>query len=199
MSPSISSQTDFLVYFQKLEERNVVLLFDEFSELFRAPPHIRDELLRTFRGIRSHPVGYAICSIMAAGTFSILDLNPTDNRISPFNISDQVANPYFCLNETKELFSLFAKDNDIIIDDEVVEDIWFKSNGCVAQFPRSMGAENSLQSSGNGLPMWAYDFQILEIAARPRFEDCVNSKVETIPHSETAPRDLFVSNIRFHD
>jgi hypothetical protein len=125
---SITSQTDFLRYFQ-MRERNVVLLVDEFSELYHAQDHIRDDCLRTFRGIRSHPVGYAIHSIIMAGTFSILHLNPADARISPFNISEDVANPYFDLDETRKLFSLFAKDKGIMIDDDVVDDVWFQSNG----------------------------------------------------------------------
>jgi hypothetical protein len=64
-----------------------------------------------------------------AGPFSILHLNPTDTTLSPFNISESVANTYFSVEDTRKLFSLFARDNDIVIDDAVVDDIWFKSNG----------------------------------------------------------------------
>jgi hypothetical protein len=124
---SISSQTDFLAYFQ-MKEPNVVLLIDEFSELYHAPPPVRDECLRTFRAIKSFE-DYGVRSIIMAGTFNILYLNPTDTRISPFNIAGNVANPYFSLDETRNLFCLFAKDNAIVIDDDVVGDIWFKSSG----------------------------------------------------------------------
>ena len=124
---SVSSQTDFLNYFQ-MKERNIVLLIDEFSELYRAPPIIRNEFLRTFRIIRSD-TSFGIRSIIVAGTYSILHLNPTDTTLSPFNISESVANTYFSVEDTRKLFSLFAQDNDIVIDDAVVDDVWFKSNG----------------------------------------------------------------------
>jgi hypothetical protein len=125
---SISSQTDFFKYFL-MEERNVVLLIDEVSKLYHAPSHIRDDFLRALRGIRSHSTGYGICSVIAAGTFNILYLNPSDTRIAPFNVSDGVASPCFGLDETRKLFSLFAKDRGIMIDDDVVDDVWFNSNG----------------------------------------------------------------------
>ncbi|KAF8812558.1 hypothetical protein BYT27DRAFT_7087461, partial [Phlegmacium glaucopus] len=127
---SISSQEGFLEYFLALDGRhNVVLLVDEFSELYRADPVIQQECLRAFREIRNNNEIYAIRSIISAGTFSILYLNPTDSIISPFNVADHIPNPHFTLEEVKRLFLEFAHDNYITIDDGVVEDVWAKSNG----------------------------------------------------------------------
>jgi hypothetical protein len=76
---------------------------------------------------------YAIRSVIAAGTFGVVYLNPSNSTISPFNVADHVQNPYFTIENVMKLFHEFAQDNHITIDDAVVEDIWAKSNGCVTQ------------------------------------------------------------------
>jgi hypothetical protein len=45
---------------------------------------------------------------------------------------DNIINPNFTLDETSALFREFAFDTGIVIDDDVIEDIWLKSNGCVS-------------------------------------------------------------------
>jgi len=89
----------------------------------------RNDFLRTLREIRNNAKVYAIKSVIAAGTFSILLFNPSETSTSPFNVSDRINNPYFTEEETKFLFKEFAQDNGIAIEDAVVEDIWIKSNG----------------------------------------------------------------------
>ena len=61
--------------------------------------------------------------IIAAGTFSIMNLNPSNPRISPFNVADCVQNPYFTVEEVKTLFYEFVQDHCIMIDNAIVEDI----------------------------------------------------------------------------
>jgi len=131
----ILSQGDFLsAFFTGEWHREVVLLIDEFSELYHVSDDIRDECLRAFRYIRNDDEKYAIRGIIAAGTFSILRLTPTKGvGISPFNISNHINNPYFTVKETRHLFDKFAQDNDITIEDDVVQSVWAKSNGFVAQ------------------------------------------------------------------
>lgn len=139
LSTRTSCQEDFLRNFKKeFWKQNVVLIIDEFSELYRAKFEIRDDCLRGLREIRNNNEkydnsieAYAIRSIIAAGTFGVVYLNPSTSEISPFNIASHVKNPYFSLEETRKLFQMFALDNHIMIDDTVVEDIWAKSNGCV--------------------------------------------------------------------
>ena len=81
---------------------------------------------------------YAIRSVIAAGTFGIVNLNPA---ISPFKVADRVQSPYFTVEEVRKLFYEFAQDHSITIDDAVVEDIWAKSNGCVTLLNRTMTAQ----------------------------------------------------------
>jgi hypothetical protein len=130
---ALPSQQDFLSFFHvSAWKRNVVLIIDEFSDLYHASSIIQDECLRAFREIRNNQGLYAIHGLIAAGTFSILHLTPTFTT-SPFNIVDHVRNPYFSIDETRKLFLDFAQDNLITIDEAVIEDIWVKSNGCVTQ------------------------------------------------------------------
>jgi len=128
----ISRQEDFLHAFAKNKwKQDIVLLVDEFSVLNFAQADVRDEVLLAFRDIRDNQEKYAIRSIIAAGTFSILHLNPDNPSFSPFNISDQINNQYFTLEETNVLFQAFACDHGIMIEDAVVEDVQEKSAGCV--------------------------------------------------------------------
>ena len=71
--------------------------------------------------------------IIAAGTLSIVHLNPSTPSVPPFNVTDVIRSPYFTIDETKKLFREFAEDSDFLIDDAVAEDIWVKSNGLVVQ------------------------------------------------------------------
>ena len=128
----IVNQETFLDAFRARDwQREIVILIDELSELHSASGDIRDDFLRTLREIRNNARAYAIKSVVAAGTFSILSLHPSKSSISPFNISDRIDNPYFTEEEAKTLFTEFARDYRITIEAAVVEDIWVKSNGCV--------------------------------------------------------------------
>jgi hypothetical protein len=130
---ALSSQQDFLSFVHvSIWDRRVVLMIDEFSNLYHASPIIQDGCLQAFREIRSNQEPYAIHGIVAAGTSSILHLTPTFTA-SPFNVADHIRNPYFSIDETRKLFLEFSQDNFIMIDDAVVEDVWVKSNGCVTQ------------------------------------------------------------------
>lgn len=133
-SPIITRQTFFNAFQAKNWKQDVVLLVDEFSELYSASADIQNDFLRTLREIRNNTKAYAIKSVIAAGTFSILLFNPSESSISPFNVSDRIENPYFTKEEAKNLFKEFGQDNGITIEDAVVEDIWFKSNGRVTSF-----------------------------------------------------------------
>jgi hypothetical protein len=124
----MSSKTRFVYYFcNGFWDGNVVLLLDEFTSLCQAEEHVRDDCLQVFRGLRQNS---AIQSIIAAGTWGIFE---RPSRLSPFNIGDLVQCPYFTLDETRELFCEFAQDLGFSIDDAIIEDVWAKSNGLVAQ------------------------------------------------------------------
>ena len=129
--PPITSQQTFLgAFLAKNWALKVVILIDELSELHSASKEVRDDFLRALRVTRNDPDPYAIESVIAAGTFSILLLIPSQSSISPFNVSDRIDNSYFTVEETRTLFDEFAQDHGIMIDNAVVEDIWVRSNGC---------------------------------------------------------------------
>ncbi len=138
--PIVTRQTFLDAFHAKNWAQDVVLLIDELSELHSASENIRNDFLRTLREIRNNTKAYAIKSVIAAGTFSILLFNPSETSISPFNVSDRIDNPYFTDEEVKNLFKDFAQDNGIIIEDAVIEDIWVKSNGCVTSFVLNLTA-----------------------------------------------------------
>ncbi|KAM6503857.1 hypothetical protein JOM56_000800 [Amanita muscaria] len=128
----VSSLSDFLQYFhlESWGERNVVLLIDEFSCLYDAAPDVRDDCLQALRALKNSHKTHALQCLIAAGTFGIVYLNPSPTSgISPFNVASVVQNPYFSIDETKKLFHQFAEDLDYLIDEDIIEDIWAKSNG----------------------------------------------------------------------
>ena len=133
----VSSVDDFHKLFRvDAWPQEVVLIIDELSELYIAEQDVRDDFLRAFRVIRNNKKTYAIRSVIAAGTFGIVKLNPSNSAISPFNVADRIPNPYFTVDEVRKLFYEFAQDRRITIDDAVVEDIWAQSNGCVTLLNR---------------------------------------------------------------
>lgn len=128
----IASSQDFLGAFLSnvWPGRNIIIFVDEFSEMFCASDGVRDEILRSFREIRNNRHAYAIWSIFVCGTFSIMNLSSTDPTILPFNAANYVQNPYFTLQQTRQLFDEYQHDAGITIDTAVIDDIWFQSNGC---------------------------------------------------------------------
>jgi hypothetical protein len=134
LTTPISSRIDLKSYFCKASwDRDVVLLLDEFSYLYQANDNVRDDCLLAFRGLKQNCQSHAVKCLIAAGTFSIVYLNPSTSGVSPFNVADIVQCPSFTIDETRKLFLEFAKDLGYSIDDAIVEDVWAKSNGLVAQ------------------------------------------------------------------
>jgi len=130
----MSSQSDFISYFYNNSwDRKVVLLLDEFGSLYLAQDDVRDDCLQAFRELKQDHEGHTLQCIITAGTFSIISLNTSTRGISPFNVADFVQCPYFTIDETRKLFHQFAQDLDYSIDDDIIEDVWAKSNGSVAR------------------------------------------------------------------
>lgn len=126
----ISSQSDFLDPFHVNKwSRKVVLLLDELSVLFSASDHVRNQCLSALRELKNDREEYAVCSVLAAGTFSVVHLNPTDRSLSPFNVAASVQNPNFTLDETRVLFGQFMESLGIIVEDDVIEDVWRRTGG----------------------------------------------------------------------
>jgi hypothetical protein len=118
-------------YFSQDSWHGKVVLLDEFSYLYKSQEAVRNDCLNAIRALKHYRNKHAVHCVIAAGTFSIIHLNPTDS--SPFNIADSVQSPYFTVDETRKLFCEFGSDLSISIDDAIVDDIWAKSNGLAAQ------------------------------------------------------------------
>jgi hypothetical protein len=70
-----------------------------------------------------------ISGIVAAGKFSIVHLGTKSHyHLSPFNVFNHIQNLYFTLEEMTILFQDFALDNSITIEDDVILDVWTRSN-----------------------------------------------------------------------
>jgi hypothetical protein len=111
----------FLYVTLNYEHVNSMLIFSfEFSAcnkcIFSARDNVRNQVLRIFREIRNNRTTYAICSIVMCGTPNIIALSPTETSIAPFNVADHVQNPYFTIQQTRQLFHDFEHDNGIMID-----------------------------------------------------------------------------------
>ncbi len=131
----ISSRDEFINYFRKdswNEKIRVVLLLDEFSCLYEGDNNVRNDCLQALRGLK-HDRKHVVQCVIAAGTLSIVYLNPSTPSVSPFNVTDFIQSPYFTIDETRRLFREFANDLNFSIDDAIVEDVWVKSNGLVIQ------------------------------------------------------------------
>ena len=129
---SISYRGDFFSAFTTAScDLKIVLLFDEFSNLYEADDILKDEFLLALRVVRDSAADSAIQTMIAAGTFGILHLTTSKTSYSSFNVSHHFHNPNFTEDETSKLFQQFANDNKIILDQKIVKDIWLKSNGYV--------------------------------------------------------------------
>jgi hypothetical protein len=129
---SISSRDDFFSAFTTAScNLDIVLLVDEFSDLYAADDILKDDFLRALRVVRDNAATYAIQTVIAAGTFGILHLTTSNPSFSPFNVSDHFHNPNFSEDETSNLFQQFADDSKIVLDQKIVRDVWLKSNGYV--------------------------------------------------------------------
>jgi hypothetical protein len=131
----IRSKEGFLNAFRASSwDQEIIILFDELGDIYRMPDDIRDEFISALRTIKDENPSFAIRGVISAGTFSILQLNPSTSDYLPFNITIHVMNPYFTLDETTALFDEFADKNYYKIEPAVIKDVWEKASGFVAQF-----------------------------------------------------------------
>ncbi|KAF9161413.1 hypothetical protein BGX21_011008 [Mortierella sp. AD011] len=130
MFETIGTSDDFLAAFScdSLSGYRIVLLIDEFDLLHDAGVVIRDQCLQIFQEIQQNNSLYAIDSIIICGTPGLQHL-ATSRHAPPFNVDITVENPYFTQEQTQRLFNEYAADEEITIDDGIVRDIFWKSNG----------------------------------------------------------------------
>jgi len=130
---NINSARDFIGAFVKGNCRNlnVVLFIDEFDKLYEADQAVVTSCLETFRGIKNSKYNYAIQSIVAIGTFSILHLKSERTSTSPFNVNEPYQNPNFTFDQVKTLYKAFGDEYNFTIDPEIIKDIYTRTSGYV--------------------------------------------------------------------
>jgi len=128
----INSAEDFLRIFEKrMWTKNVVLFIDEFDKLYEADNKVRSSCLETFRGIKNSKNNYAIWSVVAIGTFSILHLKSEIVSTSPFNVNEPYQNPNFTFKQVQSLYDEFAEEYEFTIEPAIIVDIYTRTNGYV--------------------------------------------------------------------
>lgn len=130
----IQSEIDLLDVFASKSseplERNVVFIIDEFDVLLdEKAEDACSSFLQIMRGVRNSPSNTKILSVVCIGTAAILELNQAVRSLSPFNVTDNFRNNGLTMKQMKELYTEFAKDLGLSIDDEVIEDIFVKTDG----------------------------------------------------------------------
>ncbi|KAF9354295.1 hypothetical protein BGX34_011106 [Mortierella sp. NVP85] len=113
----------------KDSKEKIVIIIDEFDEIYNVSVGIRDSCLSTFRVARNLNHLYAIDSIITCGTFNLLHLTTSNLRVSPFNVDFSIRNPYFTFKDTQTIFGKYAQDEGIEIDERIVQEIFHNSNG----------------------------------------------------------------------
>ncbi|PKK61208.1 hypothetical protein RhiirC2_792161 [Rhizophagus irregularis] len=120
----INSSDDFQETFEQSKwKKQIVLLIDEFDKLYEVDEDFRSSCLETFRGMISSRDNYAMWSIVAIGTFSILYLK-SKKVITPFNVSQSYQNPNFTWDQMQFLYNEFVNEFNFTIDLKIIEDIY---------------------------------------------------------------------------
>jgi hypothetical protein len=67
--------------------------------------------------------------VVAIGPFSILEL--TGKSSSPFNVSDAIQAPHFHKKDVMDLFSQFASERQIKLDERIPLDVFSMTSGYI--------------------------------------------------------------------
>ncbi|PKC67992.1 hypothetical protein RhiirA1_457766 [Rhizophagus irregularis] len=110
-------------------EKKVILFIDEYDIMYRANNETISSFLRIVRNIKARKEGYAIWSINIVDPFSILHLSSKEVTTSPFNVYRPFQNPNFTQEQVQFLFKEYANEERIIINQEVIKDIYMRTNG----------------------------------------------------------------------
>ena len=122
-----------MIYFQNVLECCLnlvpVLIIDEFSVLYaKADLNTKDSLLGALRGMKQDKLTCNMHSFLGLGTYSITQLIG-DSTSSPFSVRESIECPPLSLNDVQVLFKEYSADTGRIIDQDVIDDIWYKTGG----------------------------------------------------------------------
>ncbi|CAG8633175.1 2954_t:CDS:2, partial [Paraglomus occultum] len=127
----IKTASDFLDMFHRTKWKfsDAVLILDEFDTLYNATEDVLNSCLTTFRSIKSKKDDYFIHSMVAIGPFSILYIDSKRLTTSPFNVKTPFQNQNFTLDQVHTLYNEFTEEYALIIDLQVIEDVFMQTNG----------------------------------------------------------------------
>lgn len=133
--PEINGRKDFQELFAKKNlSKPLILIFDEFDAL---EPHVINSLVSVFRDIYIKNKGesnksafdktYLLHGVALIGVRSVLGIE--NAKGSPFNVQRSVRIPNLTYDEVKSMFDWYQKDYKQKIDDEVVDRLFYETNG----------------------------------------------------------------------
>lgn len=112
--------------------RPVVIFIDEFDKLHdEDAADAYSAALSSIREIKNDRYKTIIHSIISIGTFAILELNQTNPFLSPFNAIENFKGMSLTKEQVQDLYKEYSLENEIIIEPEVVEEIYKLTNGYV--------------------------------------------------------------------
>ncbi|KYQ90047.1 hypothetical protein DLAC_08632 [Tieghemostelium lacteum] len=119
--------------------KKVVLFIDKFNRILSAPEELKKSFLGQLRTWKRYDT--YLKSVVAIGSFDILfldqiypiqrdSINTQQNRkYSPFNNIDQIPANDFTLEEVKNLYMIYQDTNKCTVDPQIVESIFYLTNG----------------------------------------------------------------------
>jgi hypothetical protein len=127
--PDIVDKTTFMDFFAYYRGKRIVLFLDEFDLLLQNPEAQASlyDALRSMKERSLRPSVYGLQAVVAIGPFNILSY--TKENLSPFNVADHWAIPYFTLEQVENLFCEFQQLADITLEDGIVPRIFSITSG----------------------------------------------------------------------
>ncbi len=122
----IENQIDLQMYLAQasLQSAPLVLVIDEFEDI---PEVVKSEVLHTFRALYQKRDHHKLHSVLLVGVSSLAQL--VVSSASPFNIVDQLAIPYFSLDEVQELVAQYVSESGQPFDATVIQAIYENTSG----------------------------------------------------------------------
>lgn len=123
---TVRDQVEVQKFFDRLRDqaKPVFLVIDEFEGI---PEPVLSELMHTFRKMYHRRQYHGLHSLALVGVSTLAELVLLS--ASPFNIADQIAIPYFTLEEVKDLTGQYAAESGQNFEEKVVKEIFGNTGG----------------------------------------------------------------------
>ena len=129
--------------------RPTVLIIDEFSDLYaKSDRRTKDSILGVLRSMSQDKTTHNLHSFLGLGTFNITQLIGYTG--SPFSVRESVECPPLSSDDVTKLFKEYSSNSKRTIDQDVIDDIWYKTSGhagSVSFIGRSISEHRSIRST----------------------------------------------------